>query len=476
MKTRTLRPRSERTAESPAHTGSARRPTWYGEAATFLPALLALAFALEVATRGNVGHLELVRAVLTVAVTQVVPGAMVWRTVRPRQGWWVEDLVLGFAVGAALAVPVQIVAAWLSASWLAWALPLTGAGLLVAVPATRGRILGARCTALPLWWAVSFAGAFILPLRQVFGVAYGQPVRWSGWASPYVDMPYHLALAGEARHHFPPHYPQLSLETLNYHWFAHAWMAQVSSASGTSLEIILLRFMPALLAVALPMATAVAAVRLTRRIWAGPVAAALVFAVAELGVWGLTRVHLPVTPLSPTLGFGVVVMLALITLMVCRWRSETPVGTVVLVVLLLVVGGGSKGTVLPVLLLGCILAAGAALWWRTDGRWRVVGDAVLTAGVLALLVVVLFRGGAGGMSVDPFTAMVEARGPLLLGLDVAEISGLLAGSAVVGTLLMLHGSGLGALGAFLDTESRHDPATWLLLGCGGAGVGALLVF
>ena len=55
---------------------------------------------------------------------QMLPGALVWRTVRPRDRWLLEDITAGFGIGVALAVPVQIVAGLTHQRWLATALPL----------------------------------------------------------------------------------------------------------------------------------------------------------------------------------------------------------------------------------------------------------------------------------------------------------------------------------------------------------------
>ena len=54
---------------------------------------------------------DLFGAVSVIVVTQVLPGAVAWRAVRPRVGSWTEDLAMGFAVGAFGAALAQSLAA-----------------------------------------------------------------------------------------------------------------------------------------------------------------------------------------------------------------------------------------------------------------------------------------------------------------------------------------------------------------------------
>jgi hypothetical protein len=428
---------------------------------------------LQVATRHGAGHRELASACVAILSTQVLPGALVWRALRPRGGWWIEDAVLGLAVGAALAVPAQILSVALSAPWLAWACPVALAGCLLGVRRTRRRILTVTCAPLPLAWGTSAAVASLLTGSLAVGFFADAPLRWSGWAVPYVDLPYHLALVGEVANRFPPHYPQLAGERLYYHWFSHSWTAQVASVSGAPHDVVLVRLLPLLLAVAVPVATAAVAMRVSRLVWAGPLAAAVAFALPGLDVWRTSAGGLPIAPLSPSQGFGVLVLLPTLGLLAVRWSGSAPPASLAVLVLLVAVAGGAKGAVLPVLVCGCLLATASALVWRHALWRRVALDTAVAAVVLLVLIRVLFAGGDGGTVVDPLTSIAGGWGRILTGSPVRGPTLL-----IVVTLLVfwsLFAGSVGALGVLERTPTRQDPVVWLLFGCSLAGAGAVVV-
>lgn len=441
--------------------------------ASVLPSLGLLAFLLQRATAWQAGYRELAVAAVAVVLTQVLPGVLLWRLARPRAGWWVEDLAMGFAVGAALAVPFQMLTAWTSQRWVAWSLPMLVVALTLAVPAARSRVLGARTAPLPWGWGPAIALATVLPVVSTLGF-FRQPLRWTGRAVQYVDLPYHLALAGRALHEFPPHYPQVGLEPLAYHWFSHAWMAQVAATSGTELDVILLRFMPALLAVLVPVVAAVAAMRISGRVWAGPLAAMATFGVAMFDVWGMLRLDEHIVPLSPSQSFASLLLPAVVTVLVMRWRGEVSRAGAVLLVLLVPVAGGAKGTVLPVLVVGLVVATLAAYALRRPERHRVGTHLVLVVGVLLVLMRVLFRGGDGGMEVRLFYGLTHEWGRSYLPPD-APTDGPLAVAWVLLVMVALFGVVVAA-GLVLLRHVAREPALWLLAGCGAAGAGAMLVF
>lgn len=444
------------------------------DVSVLLPPALLLASVLQIATRWGAGHRELLAASFVVIVTQLLPGALIWRTVRPRDGWLIEDVALGLAIGAALAVPSQVVAVSLSTSWLAAALPLLAGGVLLTVPSTRSRLLSARSRPLPWWWGLAVALACALPVVNAVK-AFRTPVRWTGWAEPYVDFPYHLALSGELSHRFPPHYPQVAGDTLYYHWFSHAWVAQVSNLAGVPLDVVLLRFMPALLAVTIPLATAAVAIRVARSVWAGPWAAAIAFAVVDFDVWGFARLATPMAgPMSPTQGFGILVLLPTIGLLVLRWRGDGARHSYWLLVPLLVIVGGAKGSMLPVLVVGTVVATAQAVLTRSRHVRRVVIDTATATVVLLVLIKYLFGGGVGGTRVSLLDPLVAARGEEFLGTD-AGVSGLALVSFLGLALLPTYLGAVAGLRVLLGRDTRRDPAGWLLAGCSLAGAGAILV-
>lgn len=445
------------------------------EAAVLVPPVVAFLALLQIATGPGSGHLDLALAAVVVAIGHVLPGALVWRLVRPERGWLVEDLALGLGIGVALAVPGHVLAVAVGAPALGVALPLAvGAGVLV-VPASRRRVLSRRIEPLPWTWGAATTVSALVPALLAHE-AYAQPLRFRGWALQYVDLPYHTALAHAVSERFPPHYPQVAEERLTYHWFTHAWTAQVSAVSDTGVDVLLWRFNPSLLAVAVPVVAAVAAMRITGRTWAGPAAAAVAFLLLDVAPWGPSGLTDPLaSPMSPTQQFGLLVLLTLVTVLVVRWRGEGSRASWPVLLLLLVVTGGSKGSTLPVLVAGALAAAGAVLLLRERDRSRTVGlDAILAAACLLVLNRFMFGGGDGGVSLDLGEEFIARRGSILFGRDVdpATPLGLLA--LVLATLPFVL-SVLGALALVGDRSSRRDPVAWLLLGGGGAGLGAVVL-
>lgn len=448
------------------------RTTLGREALTLLPPAVALLAVLEVATRHSAHHRELLLALLAVVLTQVLPGAVIWRLVRPVDGWLVEDLALGLAIGAATAVVGHLAGLAAGLPRPGGLLPLLLAVALVALPASRRRILSRRTVPLPRLWGVLVTVTFLGPLLALL-TDYRSPLRFQGWARLYVDLPFHDALAGELMHHFPPHYPQSSLEPLTYHWFAHAWTAQVSTFSGTSLEVLLWRFNPALLLVAVPLLTAIVAVRVTRTPWAGPIAAAIAFLLPELAPWATTGVDTPLSSaMSPTQQFGMLLVVGVIGVLTVRWREPDARGTFPVLLLLLVITGGSKGSTLPVLVCGTLLATAAMAVCRDRARLRGVGlDALLAVVVLGLLSVFMFGGASGGVVVDLGEDFVGTSARTIIGHEVSatSLAGLTAGA--LGLLTLVLGAAAGLALPFLRA-TRTDPVAWFLLGTGAAGIGA----
>src|SRR6185437_16628801 len=101
------------------------------------PVLVATVAFLALAVSADLPWTHGVRALLTVLVTQVLPGAIVWRAVRPPRGWWLEDLTMGFALGSVVAVATQVVAGLSGQAWLSVALPLVLGLALIGLPGTR---------------------------------------------------------------------------------------------------------------------------------------------------------------------------------------------------------------------------------------------------------------------------------------------------------------------------------------------------
>jgi hypothetical protein len=334
------------------------------------------------------------------------------------------------------------------------------------------RVVGARCVPLPRWWGAAVALASLPALADAWQ-NFGEPLAWRGAGRWYVDMPYHLALVGELSHRWPPHYPQVAGEPLSYHYLSHAWMAHLQAVSGVSADVVLMRAVPALMAVAVPVAIAAAGLRLTGLPAAGPVAVAVACWVGWMDVWGGSQ-RQPVLVYSPSLGFAVLLVMALLTLIVLRWRGDAARGSLALTVTLALVAGGAKATVLPLVVVGALAAAGVALLRRDPTYRRCLVDAAVTAVALGALMR-LVLGSGGGLVVRPLDALAREWMGKALGPDAAPGALGLTGVTlvlVVAVLLPL----AGGLAVLADPHLRWDPAVWMLLGVTAAANGALLVF
>jgi hypothetical protein len=443
---------------------------------SFAPAM-ALVIFLVVAVRAGLSTADAVAGVLAILITQILPGALLWRLVRPARGWWIEDIVVGFALGICVAVGSQAVAGSLQIPWFAGAAGPTIAAMLLASPTTRTRIMAATTQPLPLGWAPAVAAVTAFNMLPAVAFFRSTSLAWpEGFRSVYLDMPFHLALAAQLAHRGPGEVPFVTGEPLRYHWFSHAWIAQTSLSGGVPLDALLFRFMPAVMSVLVVLAVACAAVRISGRVWTGPLAALLATAGGDLDVFGATRPGSLVNHLSPSLSLSMPVVMIILTLLVCRWRGTARAGSGVMLVLLAVTAAGIKGSALPVVVAGASFAAAAAWVFRLPERWSLLRDVLLLVGGFVIVMGLVFRGASQGLLLKPSEAAVA--------LGVSGDIHRLAGAAGKPTLLLLAllllvslvARGSGMLGLLSREGAHRDPAAWLLLGTGLSGAAAVLLF
>lgn len=454
----------------------ARRPTtWTDELATLLPVALVLVGGFWYATQHQAQAGDLARATGVLLLTQTLPGMVIWRSVRPASGWLVEDLAVGTAIGAAVAVPGQVLGVYLDRPGFQWGLGMALAFLAYFLPWSRRRILHAEWDRLPLTWgwvvAVAAAGSLAVSTRPFSQVLPGH----APWATQYPDVPYHVALTAELEHRFPPHSPQVATEVLDYHWFSHAWLGNLAALTGVPNDVLLTRWAPVLFGVSIVLALACLGTRL-----GGP-AAGGVLALGSVVVrqiplqsgWSLFALF---TPISPSTGFGLLVGIALVTLLVGRWRGESPWWAVPLLALLCITVGGAKGSWLPILAVGCVLATVMAAVGRSRLTLRVLLDTAVVIGSLVVAVTALFRGNDGGTAVVPFHSLADSASRAVTGVPVdgawpmPDVLGLTVVLALMALLPLT-----GVLGLVVRGRWR-DPAGWLFIGSFLAGLGGMMVF
>ncbi|WP_449066726.1 hypothetical protein, partial [Planomonospora algeriensis] len=237
------------------------------------PAVVLCVFVGCVLVRSGVSAGQVLRFAGYVTVAVLVPGTLLWRFLHRGAGLLVADLAAGFAVGTALQILVYVPAraAGHPALTPVWAVAVIA--VFAVVPALRRYWRGAGARRVPLWWAWVMTGllCYVMAwIRSTHFISHG--LSWPENAAPYVDVPFHLALAAELKHHMPPTIPYVWREGLDYYWFTYADLAALSWGTGLELHTLLLRFTLLPQVAALLVLIAALAWRISGRAWTGPAA------------------------------------------------------------------------------------------------------------------------------------------------------------------------------------------------------------
>lgn len=445
------------------------RPSIAGarDAAGYWFPLAALAIYLAYASKSGMPASDVVRALGAVALTQMLPGIMLWRCIRPRDGWLLEDLAMGFAMGIVIAVPTQTIAGYSHQRWIALVLPLLVAAILFGVPVTRARILEAQWSRLPWWLGAGIAvlSASAAP-AMVNYFRHNQP-RWTfGTGTPHIDTYLHLAFAGELLERGPAAWPTVIGEPLGYQWFTHAWIAQVTASSGVPLDNVLMRFLPAIMPIVAVISVAALALRLTQSSAIALGAVALASFGGQTNPFRIDGPHVLISPESPTLGMGIPTLMALIAVLAMRWRGQARRGAIVMVPVLTVVATGTKGSTTPLVIAGAALALVAMIIWQRRLALHLVADLAMMAVSLVATLVIVFNGSASGLKLGIVASAQQSSLGGRLG-----VNGLAQWSVLVSALTILTALGPALLGfaALVRREDRRDPVIWVLLGASIAG-------
>jgi len=331
---------------------------------------------------------------------------MLWvRLFRGRAAHVSEDLALGLAVGYCLEIATYVAARAAGAPLLFLLWPISTLAAFATIPALRRHWRGSG-TRAPVWWSWSLAVMLGYLLIYSAGTFFASH-HLTGTDTPYVDMPYHLALIGELLHHSPPQVPYVSGMPLAYHWFFYADVAATSWATGIEPLTLLYRLSALPMFAAFVVLTATAAQRLTGRNWTGPVAVgvALFGTVANPFGWVGTPVFdtqtLGLTWISPTNLFGLVLFAAIVLAIIDHLQADAGVSrrSWLLIALFIFGCAGAKASLLPLLIVGLLaVIAGTAI-----SRHRLHGSALagltLVSSGLLLATILLYLGTTRGLVV-----------------------------------------------------------------------------
>ncbi len=413
------------------------------------PVGLAVAAAVVVLLATGVRPWEIAAFAGYQAVFVLAPGLLVLRAVVARRGAPVTQLAIGWPLGHALEIAAFWVTAYVGVRWLLYAYPPVVCALALGLASRRSAGRRAPSRAVPgvpraPAWATAAIVAGAAALIGLGAFAANPLPRSVPSVVLDTDSVFHVALAAEARHHWPMTDPNVSGEKLRYHVFVHMEAAAVNQVTGIGLDVIVLRLQPVLIVLLIGLQLAWLAGRVARGSpWVAPGAVAIMLLANELDLdterdAPFVGLFLADIPLSPTLAFGLPFFIAAVGILVSALaRRERPEpGTWLVLGALLAGAMGAKAATLPVLLVALgLFLAGRALLDRTVDR-RALGALGIAAGAFLAVYLALFSGGGShGGSLDPFAFLDYAvlagelpfRGPVvaLLG-DAARTAALLA--------------------------------------------------
>ncbi|MDX6294139.1 MAG: hypothetical protein QOH50_3214 [Kribbellaceae bacterium] len=453
------------------------------KASRLLPGALIWAGACLLLARYGTPWATVVLYSAYLSVGIMLPGTLLWRWLRGNVDGFAPDLAFGTGLGFAASILTYIPGRAIGLPILPLVVPVVTIVAFVVVPRLRANWQSKRAP-LPVWWGWTVAGAAALGMWVItrYGLAL-EPLNFPDAAFQYGDMSYHLALAGELKHHMPGQIPYVAGEVLNYHWFLHAELAATSWQTGIEMDVLLRRMFPVTAALVPILSVAALATRLARRSWAGPVAAWLLLLVSSFDVYGWgggaatnqAAFTSAVLMYSLTHAFSVIIALPAIWLLLCLVRGEGARmwGNWVLLAVGLAAVAGTKASFLPMLVaaLALVIVVQLVVQRRVDGV--VLGVAAVGVLVLGVAQVVLYSAGPAGLTLSPgqaiealelkvgFSSHYSSRGASLIMVGTASAM-VLGGWAV---------AGVGMLG-FLRDRRWKDPAAVFLVGFLVAGLAA----
>lgn len=430
---------------------------------------------------------DVVRYAAWMAAGVTLPGTLLWRAGRGTPRSFVEDVAGGAALGVAMQILIYIPLRWLGAPALIVAWPVAVVAAFAGIPRLRKHWRPRDLPRAPAgWsWAVAILTALIFAW-MAFSFFRTHPMTGPVAATPYVDMPYHLALAGEIKHHMPPTWPYVLSEPLHHHWFAQADIAASSWATGLEMRMILLRLqLFPLLAIAITL-TAVTASRVARRWWPGPVAiiagwfasAFTPYLWAAGDVFADQRLLSPFHWQSPSSLVGAAVFAGAALLAVDRLRDERPAtGQWVLLCVLLAASMGAKSTLLPLTLAGAWMTALVRIaQGRGIGR-STLGLLVAGTFFMGVSAALIYGAEPYGLEWKPLDFIRKLPLPAAVGLRPAGSPELpLPPVLAVAAMALIAWLARGAPAAGLLRGKPRDSAIPFLAGMVAAGVATAVLF
>jgi hypothetical protein len=424
-----------------------------------------------------------------IALGITLPGTLVWRLAHRGSRTLPEDLAAGTAIGYAIEVLAYIPARAIGLPLGAQAVPLLIIAVFTAIPGLRRHWRGpgpAGRVPLAFAWTLAVTALLLLAWATMYYRLIGP--RWPGYGRTDIDLPFHLAMTGELKHHMDLVTPWVTTEPIYYHWFVYAEMAATSWATGIEPWVLVSRLTLLPMIIAYSVLVASFGRRLVGSWWGGALTALATFFVLAPDPYGWSlrsfyrayafnvvddgsnlRLYLWT---SPTQTFGSLMFVPLMLVLLDLLRGHgTDRRRWALFALLPAALMGAKATFLPTLLCGLLLLLAVQLVCRR----RLNRVALAALGVVLFWMViaqlVLFGGHSQGLTVSPLLAMRRNAA----GATTALISDpqpwrliVLLGLTLLNWIMIWAGvAGL--------RRRWSDPEVLLLAGLGLAGTGALLI-
>ncbi|WP_433515867.1 hypothetical protein ACQP2T_09945 [Nonomuraea sp. CA-143628] len=445
-----------------------------------LAAASVTAFTAAVLIRYGVSVTDMASFAVYVALGVALPGVLVIRALYRGPRTAAEEIALGLAFGYAVEILVYIGARAAGMPLLVAVWPLITYALFLVVPSLRGHWRAGSRPATPLWWSWFLALVIVVLVAGSAVKFFGtHAITWPGLGASYPDMPFHLALIGELKHHVPPAVPMVVGEPLAYHWFVYAHLAAASWLSGVEPLVLLYRLAMLPMLAGLVVLAGMTGRRVTGS-WIGGavtvVGTVLVGApTLYLGTNGVfTWGGVPDTAwISPTQTLGALLFAPLVLVLLDLLERRRPdTGKWLLAGLFLAVLTGAKATYLPLLGAGLALVAAVEVLRRRRPSGNVLIMLGMTTACILFAQFVLFGRERQGLVADPLSFM-RMTWSKLTGLTTPSAGSLLGLTLVY--LLCWAVTWSGVLGLLSRPRLLLRPRVSLMLGMGAAGLGAVLL-
>lgn len=381
----------------------AMRKSW-GAVVLFLTVIALPCFILL----KNIGVLTTGTLLVSFLLLALFPGFLLISLVAPKS-IIIERLVIGSITGMALFALGGFISGW-TGIFLLRLVPsvfIYGLSIYVIVkekglsrfhlspPEPRDR------NALGIILLSSSVGSLSL-LAGVLNTLGSQKLNWTGTWSYYTDLPWQIAMAAETGQRTPEFFPYVSGTELAYPFGFHSFVGVWETFSSASAAQLVIQVWPLIYFVVLPLVASVVTYKISKSIAATLLATILLGTLGGLSLAaGSTFAWFPQYPISPTLEFSSLLLLALVWLFVqYSVFSAKPINVAgwATIFFFSFIAATSKGSTWAILILFLGIAFLLSLFSKKHIKNLVITFVVSATGVLIGLFTVVKS--SGGLTIN----------------------------------------------------------------------------